>query len=405
MVLNLNKDVVRALNYRNYRLYFAGQSISQIGTWMQRTGVSWLIYTTTHSAFMLGVSAFASQFPAFLFSLYAGIISDRYNRHQVVLITQTASMIQAFLLALLVLSGNYRVWEILALSAVLGVTNAFDVPVRAPMVHEMITDKADLSNAIALNSSMNNLARLVGPALSGIILTKWGAGFCFLLNAFSFVAVIGSLLLMNLPPYIPVKKDRRLFRELGEGFTYLKKTPALGRVILMLAIMSLLVIPYSTLLPVFAKVIFKGDAETFGYINSFIGVGALCGAWFLASLKPGADHRKILFVNTIVLGIGLVLFSQISYFPLAMGMAVFCGFGTMSQTSVSNIIIQTESDPAMRGRTMSYLTTAVYGMLPLGALLIGAVSKRIGATGSLLVEGVLALLVVSLFSGSLLKKR
>src|ERR1700733_4411611 len=201
----------RAFQNRNYRLFFSGQSVSQIGTWMQRTGVSWVIYTLTHSPFMLGLTVFASQFPSFIFSLPGGIASDRYNRYRVLLFTQIASMIQALLLAMLTLSNHYSVTGILLLSVLLGIINAFDVPARQPLIHEMVTDKADLPNALALNSSMVNLARLIGPALSGIVLVRWGAGICFLLNALSFIAVIISLLLMKLPSYIapPVKNKIR----------------------------------------------------------------------------------------------------------------------------------------------------------------------------------------------------
>ncbi|HEY4876828.1 MAG TPA: MFS transporter, partial [Puia sp.] len=202
-------NTFKAFRNRNYSLFFSGQSISQIGTWMQRTGVSWVVYTLTHSTFMLGLSIFASQFPSFLFSLFGGIVSDRYHRYRILLITQTASLIQALLLAILVLTKHYTVWEILSLSVMLGIINAFDVPARQPLVHELISDKKELPNAMALNSSMVNLARLIGPALSGIILQKFGAGICFLLNAVSFIAVIISLLLLKLPPYKkPLEKKK-----------------------------------------------------------------------------------------------------------------------------------------------------------------------------------------------------
>ena len=284
----------RAFRNRNYRLFFTGQSISQIGTWMQGTGVSWVVYTMTHSTFMLGLTIFATMFPRFLFSLLGGIVADWYNRYKILLITQIASMIQAVLLTILVLTNHYTVWELLALSAILGVINAFDSPARQPLVHEMINDKADLPNALALNSSLVNFATIIGPALAGIILQKFGAGICFLINALSFLAVISSLLLMKLPPsqnLSPVKK--KIASELVEGFIYLKHTPLISMILLLVSLVSLLVIPYDTLLPVFAKEIFKGDASTFGYIRSFIGLGAIGGGIFLASLKPGTDLMKV----------------------------------------------------------------------------------------------------------------
>jgi len=356
-----------------------------------------MVYTMTHSAFMLGLSVFASQFPSFLFSLLGGIASDRYNRYKVLLITQTASMIQAVLLAVLVLTNHYTVWEILALSVLLGIVNAFDVPARQPLIHEMVTDKDDLPNALALNSSMVNIARLVGPAISGIILVKYGAGACFLINAVSFIAVIVSLLLMKLPAYIPPSVTKKVKSELVEGLVYLKNTPSISVMMIMLGLISLLVLPYNTLLPVFAKVIFKGDAATFGYINSFIGFGAVAGSVFLASLKPGTDLKIILLINSIIFGICLMFFSHISYFPVAMLFAAISGFGMMSQTTIFITIIQVESDKAMRGRVMSYVAMAYFGMLPIGSLLIGAVSQQIGAPNAILCQGIISLVIVAAF--------
>jgi MFS family permease len=398
-------NTFHAFKNRNYRLFFAGQSISQIGTWMQRTGVSWVVYTMTHSAFMLGLTVFATQFPSFLFSLPGGIASDRYNRYKVLLFTQIASMVQAVLLAILTLFNHYTVWEILALSVVLGIINAFDVPARQPLIHEMVTDKADLPNALALNSSMVNLARLVGPALSGLVLVKFGAGICFSLNAFSFVAVIISLLLMKLPAYIPSPVKKKIKAELAEGLAYLKNTPSISTIMLMLGLSSLLVLPYNTLLPVFAKVIFKGDAATFGYINSFIGLGAIGGSIFLASLKPGSDLKIVLLANTVMFGICLILFSHASYFPLAMLFAALSGYGMMNQTTIIMTIIQVNSDANMRGRVMSYVAMAYFGMLPLGSLLIGIISQQIGAPDAILVQGIIALIIAAIFSKYLRKDK
>jgi len=395
----------RAFRSRNYRLFFTGQSLSLIGTWMQRTGVSWMVYTITHSTFMLGLTVFAAQFPSFLFSLFGGIVSDRYNRYKILLITQIASMIQAVLLAVLTLTNHYTVSEILGLSVALGIVNAFDVPARQPLVHEMLDDKADLPNALALNSSMNNLARLLGPALSGIVLKSFGAGFCFLINALSFFAVLISLLMMKLPSYKVTGVRKRVFSELSEGFNYIKDTSSIGIVLLMLMLISLLVLPYNTLLPVFAKVIYKGDAATFGYINSFIGLGAIGGTFFLASLKPGADLKLILLVNTCIFGVALIIFSHLSFFPLAMLFAILCGFGTMSQTTICNTIIQVNSDSAMRGRVIGYLAMAVFGMLPLGSLLVGAVSQKIGAPNAIFCQGIMALVIAGLFSSFLRKDK
>lgn len=365
---------------------------------MQRTAVSWIIYTLTHSTFMLGLTFFAGQFPSFVLGLFGGVVSDRYDRFRVLLTTQVASLIQASILAVLILMGHYSVWELLALSVLLGCINAFDVPSRQSLVYDMVEDKTMIPNALALNSSMVNLARLIGPAIAGVVLEKLGAGVCFLLNAASFIAVIVSLLRMRLKPYEPRPHDKKVWTEdLREGFAYLKQTPSIAKVILMLAVMSLLVIPYATMMPVFAKIIFHGNATTFGYIDSFIGLGAVTGALFLASLPSSANRKRILWTNTILFGLGLILFSYTTWFPLAMIFAMLSGFGMMAQTTVSNTIIQTTVAPAMRGRVISYFAMAYFGLQPLGSLLIGAISQYIGAPATLLAEGLAALGVVGIF--------
>jgi MFS family permease len=395
----------RAFKNRNYTLFFTGQLVSQVGTWMQRTGVSWVVYTMTHSTVMLGLTIFAAQFPSFLFSLPGGIVADRFNRHKVLLITQSLSLVQALLLAILVFTNHYAVWQILALSIMLGIVNAFDVPARQPLVNELIKDKADLPNAIALNSSMVNLAMLVGPALSGLVLVKFGAGICFLSNALSFVAVLISLLIIKLPPYKPSAIKKKVSSELSDGFLYLKKTPNIAMVVILLALVSLLVIPYNTVLPVFAKVIFKGNAATFGFINSFIGLGALAGAFFLASLKRGTDLKTVLLANLAIFGGSLILFSLTSYFPLAMLFSTIGGFGMMSQSTICITIAQVESTPEMRGRVISYLVMAITGMLPLGSLLVGIISQKIGAPDTLLIQGIIALVIAGFFSRFLRKDK
>lgn len=399
------RHTFRAFTNRNYSLFFAGQSVSLVGTWMQRTGVSWLVYTMTHSTFMLGLTIFSAQFPSFIFSLYGGILSDRMDRHKILLFTQTASMIQALLLAILTLSNHHEIWQILGLSAVLGIINAFDVSARQPLIHLLVNEPADLPNAVALNSSMVNLARLIGPALSGIVLGKYGAGICFVFNAVSFLAVIISLLLMRLPPYQPPVLRKKIAAEMSEGWTYLKQTPAIGMILLMLGMVSLLVLPFDTLLPVFAREIYKGDAREFGYLYSFIGVGAIAGTLFLASLKPGAHLKSMLLGSTALLGVGLILFSHLRYFPLAMVFAVLSGFAVMMQNTICITIAQMEADSAMRGRVMSYVGLAYFGMLPLGSLLVGSVSQKIGAPDTVLLQGILALVVAACFYRYLKKEK
>jgi len=385
-----------AFKSRNYRLYFAGQSVSLIGTWMQKTAVSWVVYSLTHSKFMLGLSLFASMFPSFVFSFIGGVVSDRYNRYRVLLATQIASMLQAVFLTLLVLSKHYTVWEILALSSILGVINAFDVPARQSLVNEMVDDKKYLPNALALNSSMVNLSRLIGPAIAGLILEKFGDIFCFGLNALSFVAVIASILMMRLPSLQKTHDEKNILQDIKDGWNYLKQTKSIRFIIIMLALVSLFVLPFSTLIPVYAKDIFKGSASTFGIIDSMIGLGAFGGAIFLASLKSGKNLRKILAVNTILFGTGLVLFSYMHFYPAALFCAMLAGFGMMSQITISNTIIQTTVSQNMRGRMISFYAMAFFGMQPLGGLIVGSVSQWIGVPATVLAEGCVALLIGAL---------
>lgn len=400
----MGSQVFRAFRSRNYKLYFAGQSMSLIGTWMQRTAVYWLVFDKTDSHLMLGATVFAAQFPSFLFSILGGVISDRHNRFTVLLVTQIASLLQAATLALLIFTDAYEIWQILALTVLLGIINAFDVPARQALVYDMVATKDDMPNAIALNSSIVHAARLVGPALAGIILEVLGAAACFSINAFSFMAVITSLLMMRLPAYKKPERTSDALTDLKNGFHYLLQTPSIANVMLMLALVSLFSLPYVTVLPVYAKEIFQGSASTFGYLNSFVGVGALIGALFLALLKPGSNLKKILFVNTILFGLGLIAFSHMTNLISAMPFMIIAGFGMMSQTTISNTLIQTTVAPAMRGRVISYYAMAFFGMQPIGALLIGAISEQIGAPGTLLIQGTITLLIAVIFLPFLRKR-
>ena len=360
---------------------------------MQKTAVSWVIYSETHSEFMLGLTLFASMFPSFIFSFLGGVASDRYNKFRLLLATQLASMVQAVLMTVLIFFRHYTAWEIIALSAVLGLINAFDVPARQSLVYDMVEDKADLPNALALNSSMVNLSRLIGPGLAGLALEKFGQDVCFGLNALSFIAVIGSLLMMKLPAYKEKPITKNVFGELKEGLDYIKRTPSIKFVLITLSLISLLVLPFSTLIPVYAKDIFKGTASTFGVIDSVIGLGAFCGAIFLASLKPGRNLKKILAVNTLIFGAGLIMFSHTTWYPLALVFATVSGFGMMSQITISNTLIQTTVDPSMRGRVISFYAMAFFGMQPLGGLLVGAMSQWVGTPDTVLAQGIITIVI------------
>ena len=382
-----------AFKSRNFRLFFMGQSVSLIGTWMQKTAVSWVVYSVTHSKMMLGVALFAQLFPSFLFSFLGGVFSDRYNRYKVLLSTQFLSLCQALILAVLILTKHYGVWDIIIMSVFLGIINAFDVPARQALVYEMVEDKKDLPNALALNSSMVNLSRLIGPAIAGFVLETLGNEWCFGLNALSFVAVITSLLLMRLPVYVAKEHTGNMLSEMKEGLAYIRRTPSILYLIIMLGVVSLLVLPYTTLLPVFAKDIFHGNATTFGWIDSAIGLGAFIGALFLASLKPGTNLRRVLAGNTFIFGTGLVLFSYTTNYPLALLFATLGAFGMMSQITITNTLIQTTVQKDMRGRVISFYAMAFFGMQPIGGLLVGFVSQKIGVENTILTQGIIALFI------------
>lgn len=364
---------------------------------MQRTAVYWVVYDLTKSPFLLGMTVFCGQFPSFMFSILGGVVSDRYNRFRVLLATQVASLIQAAILTTLVFTNSYTVWHILALSVVLGCINAFDVPARQSMIYEMIDNKEHLPNAIALNSSMVNAARLVGPAVAGIVLEKFGAAICFMSNGFSFLAVIISLLFMKLAPFVPKERTTSVKEDLREGFYYLKNTPAISNVMIMLACISLVALPYITLLPIYARDIFKGSASTFGMLNSFVGIGAVSGALFLASLKTGSNLKKVLSRCTIIFGLGLISFAYLKSLPIALAVISITGFGMMAQTTISNTLIQTTVAPNMRGRVISFYAMAFFGMQPIGGLLVGSLAHAMGAPFTMLCQGIATLCIAIAF--------
>lgn len=382
-----------------------GQSVSLIGTWMQKTAVSWVVYSITQSKFMLGVTVFATLFPTALFSLYGGIVADRYSRYRILVGTQILSLLQAGLLTLsLVFFKDFVVWEIIILSVMLGVINGFDVPARQSLIRELIVDKANLPNALALNSSMVNLSKLIGPAIAGFVLEKYGDVACFGSNAFSFIPVIISLLFIKIPKQkAKPKKDKNIKKEFAEAFTYIKNTPEVSSVIIFVAIMGLLVLPFSTLTPVFAKDIFNGSASTLGIIDGVIGFGAFISALYLASLKQGTDLSKVIALNTVVFAIGLILFSQTTLFPLALLFIAIGAFGMMPIRTISNTIVQIHVPNQFRGRVISIYLMVLTTLIPIGSLLIGAVSHYIGVQTTVLIEGFLAL-IVALFYRRYLKK-
>ena len=396
---------LRALRYYNFRLYFIGQATSLIGTWMQRIAVSWLVYNLTHSAFMLGLVAFAGQIPVLLLSPYAGAYVDRHSRYKTLLFMQVASMIQAGLLAMVVWRGNYDVTIIILLSILLGCINAFDTPSRQSFMIVLVENKEDLPNGIALNSSMVTLARLLGPAVAGILLSSYGEDVCFLINFLSFIAVIISLLLMKIKMPLRPKNTEPIWVGLREGYRYIKRDVGLRSVVLLTAAMSLLVMPYTTLLPIYAASVFKGDVTTFSWLNSISGLGALLGAVYMATRKPGSKYIRIIAYAALIFSVGLILFSYTKNLTLALIFLMVAEAGLLTEISASNTYVQTHVDEHMRGRVISYYVMAFLGMQPIGGLLIGSLAHFTNAPFTVMAEGVCGVTAVLLFIPVLKKVR
>jgi MFS family permease len=390
-------NAFRVFKSRDYRLFFTGQLISRIGMWMQRTAVIWVVYTMTNSVLMVGVATFAEQFPSFLLSPAGGITADRYNRYKILMITQIASALQAVLLTFCYMYGYHSVAILLMLSLMLGIANAYDIPARQAMVNDLVKSKDDLPAAIAMNSSLNNLTRLAGPALAGIIIANYGAGICFGSNAVSFIAVIICLNMIRFPAYKAPLKRKKPWIDFKEGFHYMKKEPEISRTLLLCSLVSFFVITYNTLQPYFAKTVFHGDAATYGYMNAAAGLGAFTSTLFIASQKRVGNLKKILFFNLLLLGTGLILMSFVRILPIYIMFCFICGFGTMSIIPICNTIIQTVSITEMRGRVIGFFAMATLGTLPLGSLVIGWLSKSISAQHCQLGQGILCIIIVLLF--------
>lgn len=381
------KIIFRSLQYRNYRLFFGGQSISLIGTWMQRIAMPWLVYHMTGSAFLLGVVSFAGQIPTFILAPVAGVLTDQFSRYRVLLITQVFSLLQAMILAVLALTGIIQIWHLVVLSIVLGCINAFDVPSRHSFVVEMVEKKEDLGNAIALNSMMFNGARLIGPTVAGIMLATTGEGICFLINAVSYVFVIISLLMMKPEKKKIRKKKSNMLTDMKEGFNYTFGFPPIKYLLLLLGLVSLMGSSYQVLIPVFAKEILHGGSDTFGFLMGAAGFGALLGAVYLASRETILKLSRLIPAATALFAIGLIILSFSKLLILSIILMVFIGLGLMLQTASSNTILQTITDDDKRGRVMSFYTIAIMGTAPFGSLLAGYLAKMIGTPATILISG------------------
>ena len=372
--------VLRGFKYPNYRLFFGGQVVSLTGSWINITATSWLVYRLTGSALLLGVMGFASQVPSFLLTPFAGIFVDRWNRHRLLVGTQVLSMLHALTLAALTLSQTITVPWLIGLSVVQGLVNAFDMPARQAFVVTLIEDKRDLGNAIALNSSMFNAARFVGPTLAGAIIAASNEGWCYLIDGLSFLAAIGSLLAMrvSLPPAAEVSRVGPV-QQLKEGWLYAFNHPAIRSVITLVALTCLVGVPYSVLMPVFAATVLKGGATTLGYLMTATGAGALLGALYLAGRRSSTGFSRMIAGAAAVFGAGLVAFSFSRVLWLSMALLVVTSFGFMVQVASSNTLIQTIVEDSKRGRVMAFFLMAYFGTTPFGSLMAGSLSQRFGA--------------------------
>ena len=391
------RGVGRALQHRNYRLFFAGQTLSLIGTWLTRIATSWLVYRLTGSALLLGVVGFVGQLPTFLLGPLAGVWVDRWNRHRTLLVTQVLAMVQSGLLAFFALRGTITVTHVLGLSVVQGLINAVDMPARQSFVVEMIERREDLPNAIALNSSMVTAARLLGPSIGGVLIASVGEGYCFAIDAVSYLAVIASLWAMRVTaPQRPPKKAAA-WTEFLEGLRYVTGHPPIRSLLLLLALVSLMGMPYTVLMPVVATRVLHGSAHTLGFLMASSGLGALVGALYLASRQSVIGLGRLIPVSAAAFGAGLVAFSRSSVLWVSLVLMLLTGLAMMIQLAGSNTLVQTLVDEDKRGRVMSFFAMAFFGSAPFGSLLAGTLADRIGAPNTLLLGGGVCILGAAIF--------
>jgi len=401
---------LRALSNRDYRLFFFGQGASLIGTWMQSIAASWLIYRLTGSAFMLGLAGFLSQMPVFLISPVAGVLGDRWSRHRILLVVQIMSMIQAFVFAAITLTGVVQVWHILTLSCILGIINAFEMPVRQAFIVEMIKDRSDLPNAIALNSSIFNASRLLGPAAAGVIVAAAGEGVCFLINGISYIAVIAAFLSMNVVSVKVEKTGKNVFADMKEGFSYAVKFVPIRDILILIALISLFGMTFPVLLPVFAAKVFGGGSHTFGILVSASGAGAFLATIYLAMRKSLKGQGRIMNIAVYVFALSLIVFSFSEIMLLSTILLVIIGFCMIVVVASCNIVLQAVVDEDKRGRVMSFYVMAFTGAAPVGSLLAGALSSKAGAPLTIFICGCACILLAVAFSfrlpavGSLVKQ-
>jgi MFS family permease len=390
------KNIFSSLRSRNYRFYFTGQGISLIGTWIQNIALSWLVYRLTGSVFLLGLIGFTSQIPTFVLAPFTGVLTDRYNRHRIMILAQVSFMLQAFTMALLVLFNLIEVWHIISLSIIFGIISAFDAPARQSLVIELIDNPDDLGNAIALNSAIFNGARLVGPAIAGITIAAVGEGICFLLNTLSFVAIIIALLRIKIPVKQATIQSTKFKKSFTEGLHYTFQSVPIRTLIMLLAILSLFGFPFIVLLPAYAKEILHGSSDTLGFLMSALGAGALTGAIYMAARKSVLGLGKIISLNTCLLGLAVILASFSEKMQFSLIVFFFGGLSMILSLAAINTMLQTIADEDKRGRVMSFYAMALMGTTPIGNLLAGIIASEIGIPHTLFIGG-----TITVFSGIL----
>ncbi|MFP5213354.1 MAG: MFS transporter [Acidobacteriota bacterium] len=391
----------RALRSRNYQLFFMGQGVSLVGTWMQQTAMSWLIYRITGSTLLLGAVAFFNQIPTLFLGPFAGVVADRWERKRLLIWTQALSMLQAVILATLVLTNAIQTWHILVLSAFIGIINAFDIPIRQSFVVQMVEKKEDLGNAIALNSAMFNSARFIGPSIAGILISTVGEGVCFLLNGLSFIAVLASLIAIKVIPRQNHNGKAPVLHEFYEGIRYAYDFKPIFAMLVLLSVFAIAGAPYLVLMPAFAKDVLHGEAHTFGFLMSSAGIGALSATMYLASRKNVNGLIRIIPLATASCGLGIIAFALSRNIALSIACLFLAGFAMMIQIASSNTIIQTIVDEDKRGRIMSLYAMSFMGVMPFGSIVAGSVADRIGVQNTLLLGAALCIVGASIFAAKL----
>ncbi|OGS43080.1 MAG: hypothetical protein A2539_09325 [Elusimicrobia bacterium RIFOXYD2_FULL_34_15] len=388
----MNKEIFKSFKHKNFKLFFIGQLISVIGTWLQLTAMPWLVYHLTSSSLLLGLVGFLSQIPILILAPYAGAVADRYNRKKILIITQTLAMIQAIILGVLTISGKLHIWHIIVLAVFVGIVNAFDMPTRQSFIHEMV-GKEDLTNAIALNSFMFNGARFIGPAIAGILIASFGEGLCFILNGISFLAVIIALLFIKPLSTNYNNNGLSIFQELILGIKYIRSKRIIIYVLLLVSITGIIGVFPTILMPVFVKDIYKLDAGGLGIFMSAIGVGALIGTFSIAYNSKNSGIKKTIVNSALFLGLFVIAFGVSKNIILSILFLVFTGYFLVSQMVLSNTFLQITVPDDMRGKIMGFFTMSFMGLAPLGSILAGFLASKLTAPATVVIGGVICLVI------------